>query len=161
MSFQNSDEICILRRSDCSLDLFSEHFVVRHSIFVQCPARFKIFDIAKRNDWIPSLGKRIVHSRQVIERADGLIVTIVEVRVSSLFHWVWFRIYESQHYVAHETITCFSSFLKESISLIRQCTVNFTNPNDMRAESQNAIIINGFIDDDFDKICGSLYMTFC
>ena len=89
----------------------------------------------------PSLGKKwIVRSRQVIERADDIIVTVVkDVRIesisTSMIQDLWFSALRCtrNHYLL-------SSFLKESVFLTRQCTVNFTNPNDMRPESQNAII---------------------
>ena len=61
-SIENSDmkyeEFCLLRRSCILPDLYVEQFVVRHNIFVPCPTGFILFDIAKRDDWIPSLEKK-------------------------------------------------------------------------------------------------------
>ena len=100
--------------------------------------------------------KRIVRSRQAIERADGIIVTVVgDVRIESIWtsmnQDLWFSAVRCtrNHYLL-------SSFWQESVSLIREYTVNFTNPNDMRAENQNANIINSLFDDDFHKIRRSL-----
>ena len=106
------------------------------------------------------LKKRIVQSRQVIERANGTIVTVVgSVRIesisTSMIQDLWISALRStRNYYS------LSSFWQESVSLIREYTVNFTNPNDMRAENQNANIINSLFDDDFQKSFQKVFKKF-
>ena len=136
----------LLRRSCSSNDLYTEHFVVQHSIFVPCPIGFKLLDMTARDDWIPSLEtKRIIRTRQLIERANGTIVTVagsvrIETISPSMIQVSWISVLRSSR-----NYYLLFSFREESVSLIRQYTVNFFNPNDIRAESQNANIVNGFI----------------
>ena len=111
---------------------------------VRFPQDLRSWTWLQKMTGFPPWKKRIVRSRQVIERAEDIIVTVVgDVRLESIWtsmnQDLWFsalRCTRNHHLL--------SSFLKESVFLTRQCTVNFTNPNDMRPESQNAIIKNWF-----------------
>ena len=109
-SIENSDmkyeEFCLLRRSYISPDLYVEQFVVRHNILVPCPTGFMLFDIAKRGDWIPSLEKK--------DRP-------IEFISSSMIQDLWITVLRSTR-----NYYLLSSFLKESVSLIREYTVNIT-----------------------------------
>ena len=81
--------------------------------------------------WFYPLKKRIVRSRQVKERKDDTIVTVVgDARIesisTSMIQDLWLSV-----------LRC----VRNHYPLPRQYTVNFINPNDMRAERQHAIIM--------------------
>ena len=155
---ENTNRKLLVRRSCSSPNLYLEHFIVRQNDFVPCPQGLKLFDIAKRDDWIPSLGKKkkrslkdkepeifdavIVRSRQVIEREDGSIddvsgSTRIELISTSMTQIPWSSVWRTaRNYYSLYFL------LRESASLIRVYVVNFTNPCDMRAKCQVAVMIN-------------------
>ena len=70
-NLQNMNKKLWLRRPCSSSDLFVEHFVVRHNVFLPCPTGFKLSSIAKRRlDSI--LWKKSVTKRKIYPRSQTL-----------------------------------------------------------------------------------------
>ena len=148
-----------MRRSCSSPIPYLEHVVVRQHVFVPCLTGFQLFDIAERDDWIPSLGKKSVVKRkknprsltlwssQVVKRSNARSdesMMSEEVRVSNWFQRVWLRDLWSSVWRSTRNYYLLSSLWRESVSPKRTFPVNVTNPCNRRVQCQVAIIVNWF-----------------